>query len=249
MKIQNLMSSTAPIFTLYGKPGFGKTTLAAKFPNPLFFAHERGIPSGLEVSAVQGIDSFEGTMSALREICAEGAGDYRTLVFDTCAKHNWKTIEQPSYGKGWVACADEWRRFIRAVTAIRDKHGVIIVLICHAGIERIDDPRAPSYTCYGPKLHKRARELIMDASDVVGFLAEDLRIITSDGGFQERTRATAAPGRFLFLEGRPAFFAKNRFAMPAQTAIPLDFNFSELSKHWVRCPHLRVPRLPVGYSC
>jgi AAA domain-containing protein len=183
-------------------------------------------------------------MTALRDIYAEGAGDFRTLVFDTldalephvveytCAKNNWRSIEQPSYGKGWIACADEWRRFIRAITAIRNKRGITIVLICHAGIERVDDPRAPSYTTYGPKLHKRARELVLDASDVVAFLAEDLRIITSDGGFQERTRATAVPGRFLFLEARPSFAAKNRYGMPSQLPIPKDFDFAELAKYW-----------------
>jgi hypothetical protein len=244
MRIRNLMHSTAPIFTLYGKPGFGKTTLAAKASNPLFFAFERGIPAGIEVAAVEGVDSFEGNMAVLSDIYANGAGEYRTLVFDTldmleshvielvCAKHNLKSIESAPYGKGWVFCEDEWRRFIRAVTAIRSKHGLTIILICHAAIERVDDPRAPSFTMYAPKLHKRARALIMDASDIVGFLAEDLRTVTSDNGFQERTRAVAASGRFLFLEGRPAFLAKNRFGMPEKIPIPLDLDFSILDHHW-----------------
>jgi len=34
------------------------------------------------------------------------------------------------------------------------------------------------------------------------------------------------------VEGRPSFAAKNRFAMPEKIAIPMDFNFSELSKFW-----------------
>jgi hypothetical protein len=233
---------------IYGNEGRGKTTSAARFPKPLFFALERGIPSGIEVAAVESIDSFEAVMSTLREIYATGAGEYQTLVFDTldyleglltefvCAQNQWKNIEQPAFGKGWVACDDQWRRFIRAITAVRDKHGLNIVLICHAMIERIDDPRAPSYTCYVPKLHRRARALITDACDVIGFLAEDLRIITDTGGFQERTRATSAPGRYLFLEGRPAFLAKNRFGMPEKIAVPIDFTFSSLSKHW--SPHV-----------
>jgi AAA domain len=218
--------------------------LASSFDKPLFFAHERGIPAGLTVASVEGIDSFEGTMTVLREVHANGPGEYRTLVFDTldalepyvveytCAKNNWKNIEAPSFGKGWVACSDEWRRFFRAITAIRNKHGLTIVLVCHAGIERVDDPRVPSYTCYAPKLHKRAREQLMDASDVVAFFSDDLRTLVDKGGFQERTRATSASGRFLFLEGRPAFFAKNRFGMPPKMEITKDFDIKALTQYW-----------------
>jgi hypothetical protein len=235
---------------IYGAEGRGKTTLASRSPKPLFFALERGIPGGVEVDAVQDIDSFEGVLRALGHIYKEGAGEYQTLAIDTvdmleahiieyvCAKHSWRNIEQPSFGKGWVACDDEWRRFIRAISAIRDKQGVTIVLVCHATIERVDDPRAPSYTAYAPKLHKRARALVMDACDVVGFLSEDLRVVTDDGGFRERTRATAAPGRFLFLEGKPAFSAKNRFGMPEKIPIPPDFDFSNLSNYWSNHHHV-----------
>jgi hypothetical protein len=72
----------------------------------------------------------------------------------------------------------------------------------------------------------------MDAADIVGFLAEDLRVVTDDGGFKERTRAAAGNGRFLFVEGCPAFSAKNRFGMPTKIPIPVDFNVSELTKYW-----------------
>jgi hypothetical protein len=92
--------------------------------------------------------------------------------------------------------------------------------------------RPPSYTAYAPRLHKRARALVMDAADNIFFLANDLRIITESGGFNERTRAAAAPGRFLFTEGKPAFAAKNRYGMPPKIDVPIDFKFSELAKYW-----------------
>jgi AAA domain len=244
MKIAPLMSNTAPIMMIYGPEGRGKTTFLSRTPKPLVFPHERGMPAGVTMDAVQDIDSFGGTMNALTSIYNEKPGDYQTLGFDTvdaleghvtehvCTKYGWKNIEQPPYGKGWIAGDDEWRRFLRAITAIRDKHGMTIVLVCHSTIETVNDPRAPSYTAYAPRLHKRARALVMDACDIVGFLAEDLRVLTDDGGFRERTRATAVDGRFLFLEGKPSFAAKNRFAMPAKLAIPLNLDFATLSKHW-----------------
>src|SRR5262245_57357201 len=101
-------------------PGKGKTTLASKFPKPLFFALERGIPRGVEATAVGGVDSFGGVMNTLTEIWQNGAEGFQTIVVDTldaleahvvehtCAKHQWKSIETPPYGKGWVACEEEW---------------------------------------------------------------------------------------------------------------------------------------------
>jgi hypothetical protein len=74
----------------------------------------------------------------------------------------------------------------------------------------------------------------MDCVDVIAFLAEDLRVVTDDGGFRERTRAAASNGRFLFVEGCPAFAAKNRFGMPAKIPIPLDFDIANLTQYWSR---------------
>jgi hypothetical protein len=59
---------------------------------------------------------------------------------------------------------------------------------------------------YLPKLHKRARHLILDCCDLVGFLAEDLRIATDDGGFRERVRATSS--------------------------VSADFNITDITQYW-----------------
>jgi len=201
------------------------------------------LPRGVTVEAVEGVDSLEGVMNGLRHLYG-AEHTYQTLVVDTldafephvlehvCAANRWRNIEQPSYGKGYVAADETWRRFLNGIGALRDKRSMTIVLTCHATIERVEDPRAPTYTAYAPKLHKRARALVMDAADIVGFLAEDLRVVTDDGGFKERTRAAAGNGRFLFVEGCPAFSAKNRFGMPTKIPIPVDFNVSELTKYW-----------------
>src|SRR6516225_6030086 len=116
MQTRSMTATNNPIVLIHGAPGRGKTTLASRFERPLFFALERGIPSGIEVAAVADADSFEAVLTTLREIYSDGAGDYRTIVFDTldvleahlieyvCAKYQWKNIEQPAFGKGWIAC-------------------------------------------------------------------------------------------------------------------------------------------------
>ncbi|HVI14387.1 MAG TPA: ATP-binding protein [Pseudolabrys sp.] len=243
MNISEAKCATAPIFLIYGGEGRGKTTLASKFPNPLAMLLERGLPAGVKLPAIDGMAAFGAVIDAIRNLYQDARG-YKTLIVDTldalepmllehvCTEHHWKNIESPAYGKGFVIADQQWQRFIRGITALRDKHQMTIALVAHSTIERFDDPRAPSFTTYMPKLHKRARHLILDACDVVGFLAEDLRTATDDGGFRERVRATSSNQRFLFLEGTPAYTAKNRFGMPTKIPVGIDFNITELTKFW-----------------
>jgi hypothetical protein len=239
------MCSTAPIVLLYGSEGRGKTTLASRFPKPIAMLLERGLPRGVKLDEIADLGTYGNVLDALRDLYRDPAG-YETLVIDTldalepmllehvCAQHNWKNIETPPYGKGFVIADATWHGFIKGVTALRDRHGITIVLVAHSTIETINDPRAPSYTAYLPKLHKRARHLILDACDLVGFLAEDLRVATDDSGFRERVRATSSNQRYLFVEGNPAFVAKNRFGMEPKIPIGIDFNITEITKYWTK---------------
>jgi hypothetical protein len=240
VKISQATPNTAPIVLIYGHEGRGKSTLASKSSKPVAFLLERGLPKGVTIDAVQDITSFEAVMGALRELYQDPQG-YQSIIFDTvdalepmvidftCRSQGWKNIEQPSFGKGYVEADNTWRTFIRAITVLRDKHNITIVLTCHAAIERFDDPRAPSFTAYAPKLHRRARGLVVDACDAVFFLDHDLRTVTDNN---DRIRAEAGAARFLFCEGRAAFTAKNRWGMPAKIPVPADFDFGELAKYW-----------------
>jgi hypothetical protein len=240
MKISPASSSTAPIILVFGSEGRGKTTLACKAPKPIALLLERGLPKGITVDAVSDINSLDDVLGALRDIYTDPRG-YQSLIIDTvdaleallldsvCKHNGWKTIETPAYGKGFVIADAEWQRFIRGITAIRDRHGLTIMMTCHAEIVTMNDPRAPSYSSYQPKLHKRGRGLVMDACDIVGFISEDLRIVTDDN---DRVRASAGPQRYLFCEGVPSYAAKNRFAMPSKIALPIDFSFDMLAQYW-----------------
>jgi hypothetical protein len=240
MKISPATNDGAPIVLLYGSEGRGKSTLAFKFPKPLAILLERGLPKGLTVDAVDDCNSYDAVIATLGELIKDSHG-YETLVLDTldafepllighvCAKNGWRNIEQPSYGKGYVLADDVWRHFIRGITTLRDRQRMTIVLVAHSVIDRVDDPRSASYTSYSVKLHKRARHLVLDACDVVGFLGEELNTIVDD---RERVRATSSNRRFLFCEGQPAFMAKNRYGIPPKVPVPIDFNIGELTKYW-----------------
>jgi len=239
--------SQAAMMLLYGGEGLGKTTLGAKMPAPLFFNLEDGIPHGTEVDALPGIDTFPKIMAALRDIYGTDDLPYQTLVIDglevveamihrqVCSDNHWANIESAAFGKGYVAAEVLWRQLLGALAAVRKKHGVTILLIGHQSIERVEDPRVPSYTAYAPRLHRKARAIVVDACDIVAFLAHDLRTVTEDQGFgRERSRATASPARYLFLEGRPAFTAKNRHGMPEKLEIGKEFDIRMLTRFLYR---------------
>jgi len=239
MKIEKLKNTAAPIVLVYGEPGVGKTTLAAAFKSAVWMAIERGLPAGVVVDAIDGLLTFANVVEALRELCKDPQ-NYQTLVVDCldalepllidhlCGQRNWKDIEAPSFGKGWVALDDVWRSFLKGIVTLRDRHNVAIVLIAHSTIERVDDPRAPSFSTFVPKLHKRGRHLVVDACDVVGFLGHELKIFSDDQGFRERIRATASAQRFLFVEGTPAYTAKNRYGM----TLSLDLDIGSITQFW-----------------
>jgi AAA domain len=126
MEIVQATNHAAPVMLIYGAEGRGKTTLAAKMPDAVWFLLEHGLPRGVTVTAMRNVDSFEGALNGLRYLHNE-EHPYKTLVIDTldalepyvlehvCAQHNWKNIEQPSYGKGWVMADDAWRRFLKGI--------------------------------------------------------------------------------------------------------------------------------------
>jgi hypothetical protein len=156
---------------------------------------------------------------------------------DVCAAQAWASIESRGYGKGYVAADPWWLDLLAGLEHLRRERNMLVVLLAHSAIETINDPRTASYTSYQLRLHKRARGLVQDWCDTIGFLAPDLHVQTEDAGFgRKRARADGGSQRWLHLEARPSFVAKNRYGMPAKLPVPKDFSFEALASYFPALP-------------
>jgi hypothetical protein len=241
MKTSDIHRTSAilpPRIVVHGREGTGKTTLGARFPRPVFLQVEDGCPANIEIETFGLIDDLAGVRDAIAALGNE-SHSFGTLVLDSidafepllwssvCTINGWASIESPGYGRGYVEADRAWLDLLTGLDWLRRTRGMTILLLAHSAVESVNDPRAPSYTSYQLRLHKRARALVQDWADVVGFLATDLAIKTEDAGFsKKRIRADGGSQRYLHFENHPAFTAKNRYGLPAKMPVPIDFDFN-----------------------
>jgi hypothetical protein len=241
ISLANIRTTTAilpPRIIIHGREGSGKTTLAAQFPGPIFLQTEDGCPSGLSIATFGVLAKYDDIIAAITAFGHE-QHNYQTVVIDsldvleslildaTCVANNWRSIESAGYGRGYVEADKYWNDLLAGLDWLRRNRGMMVVLIAHSAVETVNDPRAPSYTSYQLRLHKRGRALVQDWADAIGFLSTELVVLSEDQGFRKRTRADGGSARYLNWEGKPAFTAKNRYALPAKMLIPKDFDFSK----------------------
>src|SRR6516162_9288763 len=237
MKPFQVTASRPPIIVLHGAPGIGKTSMGSGFPNPVFIQTEDGCPAGLTIASFGLCESFVNVVEALAWLGKEDHG-YQTLVVDSldqleplvqaalCADRGYASIESPGFGKGYVELDKYWLDFLRGCNWLRRERNMIIVMIAHSEIIMINDPRTTAYSSYALRLRKRARGLVEDSADLIGFLATDVVIKNEQGGFgKTRARADGGSARWLHCEPRPALTAKNRFGMPERILVPLSFDY------------------------
>lgn len=228
-----------PIVTVFGPGGVGKTTFAAGAPNPVLLAVEDGIGS-LDVPHWR-ITSYAELMAAIGVLYSE-EHDRKSVIVDTldwcepvvwaetCARNNWQSIEDAGYGKGYVAALVVWREVIEGLRALRDERGMTVILLAHHQVKKFDDPTTDSYDRYLLKLHDKASALFLELSDVVAFLNYRISIREEKKGNTVLGRRGVGGGnRVLYLEERPGFTAKNRYATPSAIELP---NTSEPDQIW-----------------
>lgn len=218
---------------LYGTHGIGKSTFGAMSPKPIFVQTEDGLGE-IDCDRFPLAESFQDVVEALSALYTE-KHTYRTVVIDSldwleriiwsevCRKRNVENIEDIGYSKGYTFSLTEWREVLTGLDALRNQHGMGVVLIAHARIERFENPETETYDRYVPRLHKTASAIVQEWCDEVLFATYKVHTKVNDEGFgRKKAKGIGTGERIVRTTERPAHVAKNRLNLPDE--LPLDWD-------------------------
>lgn len=218
---------------VYGPEGVGKSTLASQFPNPLFIDTEDST-SHMDVKRLKKPSSFIELLGMVDWV--KQAKPCSTLIIDTAdwaqqlgeelvkQENNWKSIESPGYGEGYVKNREKWGGLLDKLTDVINV-GINVVLTAHTEIKKFEDPTENlAYDRYELKLAKRSNAhiagLTKEWADMVLFINYEVYAVKRDG---MGNKGQAQGGqRKMYTTHHPAYDAKNRFGLP--DSMPLDYS-------------------------
>lgn len=219
-----------PRIFLYAVEGIGKTTFAANAPAPIFIQTEDGL-GGIDAARFPMVESIDDVRQAIGTLYSE-PHDFQTVVLDSAdwleqiiareieAKHDAKEL---AYGKGALKQAEVWQELLAGFNALRNDRGMSVILIGHSQIKRFDSPETEPYDRYSPKLQERSNALLREWADAVLFANYRVVVKSTEVGFKkEVSRGITTGERLLYTTEKPAYMAKNRYALP--DSLPLSWD-------------------------
>lgn len=216
---------------IYGVEGIGKSTLASRFPRPLFIDTE-GSTNTMDVARFPKPTSWQMLMAEVRE--AMTLHNCETLVIDTldwaqklCTEYvlqinNWKSIESPGYGRGYVELYSEFGKLLNLLSDVVAA-GITVVLTAHAIIRTVTLPDAQgTFDRYELKLSSskngQISSMVKEWADLLLFANYESFVVTDE----KSGKAKATGGkRVMYTTHMPAWDAKNRFGLPDK--LPMGF--------------------------
>ncbi len=212
----------------YAPEGFGKTTLAAQFPEPLFFDLE-GSTAQLDVARLTrdslcDLPTFE---SALAEVAK--VRPCKTLVTDTvdwlesivladviatAGNPKIKGVEDFGYGKGYTYLKE---RFEVTLARLDDvlRAGINVVLLAHSFVRKFEPPDgAGPYDRYELKLSKHVAPLLKEWADMLLFCNWKTQVREKDKNESgAQFKGVGGKERVIYCNRTAAWDAKNRHGM------------------------------------
>ena len=190
----------APVTTIVGFAGSGKSSLAGLFPSPIFIQAENAtsvfetMPEDLQpaffpqlpiANAKRNIKTSEVLFEQLRELMTVEHG-FKTVVIDSITALNImfenEVVEfddkgasnigeaQGGYNKGYLVVAGIHAKLRAACEHLR-KRGISVVFLAHTGVVKMKNrPDGGEYVAYSLDMHERSRAVYVSSSDIVAYL-------------------------------------------------------------------------------
>lgn len=213
---------------IYGPEGIGKSTLASKFPDPVFIDTE-GSTKELDVARYPTPTSWNDIITQVEDTAAEAP--CKTIIIDTadwaetlcieevCRRLNVKGIESVGYGKGYVYATEEFQNLLRSCDKCIEA-GINVVFTAHAQMRKFEQPdEMGAYDRWEMKLTKKTAPLLKEWADMVLFCNYKTDVITD-----QNTKSKKAIGgkRVIYTSHHPCWDAKNRYSLPEQMEMSFD---------------------------
>lgn len=235
MEIKRGKISKAMKVVIYGPEGIGKSTLASKFPDPVFIDTE-GSTTSMDVSRLPEPSSWTMLLSEVDYI-KKNPGCCKTLVIDTadwaeqlcirqvCDSHHVDGIEDMGYGKGYVYVKELFGKLLNELSDLV-KSGTNVVITAHAMMRKFEQPdELGAYDRWELKLSKQTAPLVKEWSDMLLFCNYKTIVVNVDNKGAEKGKNKARGGkRVIYTQHHPCWDAKNRFDLPDE----LDMDYESL---------------------
>lgn len=229
---------------IYGVEGIGKTTMAAKWPKPLFLDVENGSWQMDVARVIPG--SYAEFKDCIRQLCSDAQG-YQTLVIDSadwletmmikhiCTEANIVSIEkyEKGYGKGWNKLAEDWSTLLDRLDMIRTKQGMNILFVAHSRIKRYEPADDSGHDRYTLTLAEKSADVLKKWSDLTLFVKYDTFTVEEGG----KVKVKGGDKRVMYSQYHPCWDAKNRYGLPDK----MPFEFSAIAGIFQRTPEPEKP--------
>lgn len=231
LKITDGKIKRAQKVVLYGSEGIGKSTFAARFPNPLFIDTEGGT-SHMDVRRIEKPQTWDELLAVLNEV-AITKNLCESLVIDTadwaeqlaishiCTKYKKTGLEEFGYGKGYTYLAEEFIYFFEVLDKIIAS-GVNVVVTAHAKMRKFEQPdEMGAYDRWEMKLSKQVAPLFKEWCDMLLFLNYQTFVVATEN----KSAKVQGGKRVIYSSHHPCWDAKNRHGLPEV----MDLEYSNIA--------------------